>query len=61
MPANIDAGITFIKNEAGPMLEEIEGCRGLSMLVDRETGECIATSSWENPSWAGLPSQLAAG
>jgi heme-degrading monooxygenase HmoA len=48
MPANIDAGITFIKNEAGPMLDTIEGCRGLSMLVDRGTGQCIATSSWEN-------------
>ena len=48
MPGNIDAGITFIKSEAGPMLDKIEGCRGLSMLVDRETGHCIATSSWEN-------------
>jgi quinol monooxygenase YgiN len=47
-PANIDAGIEFIKNEVGPMLDEIEGCRGLSLLVDRETGQCIATSSWEN-------------
>jgi quinol monooxygenase YgiN len=48
MPDNIDAGITFIKTEAVPMLDEIEGCRGLSMLVDRETGHCIATSSWES-------------
>lgn len=48
MPANIDAGIRFIKDEAGPMLAQIEGCRGLSMLVDRETGQCIATSSWED-------------
>ena len=47
-PDNIDAGITFIKDEAGPMLAKIEGCRGLSMLVDRETGHCIATSSWDN-------------
>ena len=47
MPANIDAGITFINSEAGPMLHQIEGCRGLSMLVDRVTGRCIATSSWE--------------
>lgn len=46
-PGNIDAGITFIEGEAGPMLVKIEGCRGLSMLVDRETGHCIATSSWE--------------
>jgi hypothetical protein len=48
MPANIDAGITFIEKDAGPTLEVIEGCRGLSMLVDRETGQCIATSSWED-------------
>jgi len=47
-PANIDAGIEFVKNEAGPMLDKIDGCRGLSMLVDRETGQCIATSSWES-------------
>jgi quinol monooxygenase YgiN len=47
-PENIDAGIAFVKDEAGPMLDQIEGCRGLSMLVDRETGQCIATSSWED-------------
>ena len=47
-PGSIDAGIRFFKNEAVPMLDKIEGCRGLSMLVDRETGQCIATSSWEN-------------
>jgi heme-degrading monooxygenase HmoA len=45
---NVDAGIDFIRSEAGPMLEQIEGCRGLSMLVDHDTGYCIATSSWEN-------------
>jgi heme-degrading monooxygenase HmoA len=48
MPDNIDAGISFVKNEAGPTLEQIEGCRGLSMLVDRESGQCVATSSWES-------------
>jgi quinol monooxygenase YgiN len=47
-PENVDAGIAFVKNEVGPMLDKIEGCRGLSMLVDRETGQCIATSSWDN-------------
>src|SRR3990170_8792734 len=48
MPENITAGIAFVKNEAAPMFDDIEGCRGLSMLVDRETGKCIATSSWES-------------
>lgn len=47
-PGNVDAGIAFIKNEVGPMLDQIEGCRGISFLVDRESGQCIATSSWES-------------
>ncbi|MEQ6901898.1 hypothetical protein [Nocardioides sp. YIM 152588] len=47
-PGNIDAGINFVKNEAWPALERIEGCRGLSMLVDRQSGQCIATSSWDS-------------
>jgi heme-degrading monooxygenase HmoA len=47
-PGNIDAGVRFIEDEAGPMLKRIDGCRGLSMLVDRATGQCIATSSWES-------------
>lgn len=45
-PENIDAGIRFVTQEAAPLLDSIEGCRGLSLLVDRETGQCIATSSW---------------
>jgi quinol monooxygenase YgiN len=48
MPANVEAGITFVQREAGPMLDSIEGCRGLSLLVDRHSGLCIATSSWED-------------
>jgi len=47
-PEKVEAGIAFVKNEVGPMLDKIDGCRGLSMLVDRETGQCIATSSWES-------------
>ena len=31
-PGNLDAGIAFGKIEAGPMLDKIEGWRGLSML-----------------------------
>jgi heme-degrading monooxygenase HmoA len=45
-PENIDAGINFVINEVAPMLDKIEGCRGLSLLADRETGQCIVTSSW---------------
>jgi heme-degrading monooxygenase HmoA len=47
-PGSLDHGVAFVKNEAAPELDRIEGCRGLSMLVDRETGQCILTSSWES-------------
>lgn len=46
-PTNIDAGIKFVINEVAPMLDSIEGCRGVSFLVDRETGQSVATSSWD--------------
>jgi heme-degrading monooxygenase HmoA len=46
-PSNVDAGIAFVQDEAAPMVQAIEGCRGLSLLVDRESGEGIVTSSWE--------------
>ncbi|MFW6869453.1 hypothetical protein ACOACQ_18830 [Nocardioides sp. CPCC 206347] len=47
-PDNIDAGIRFVQDEVAPRLDATEGCRGLSLLVDRETGYCIATSSWDS-------------
>lgn len=45
-PDGVEAGIKLVKNEVAPMLDHIEGSRGLSLLVDRTTGECIITSSW---------------
>lgn len=47
-PEKIDAGIRYFEREAAPLLARTEGCRGLSLLVDRATGQCIATSSWES-------------
>jgi len=45
-PARIDEGISFVRDEVMPAVTGMDGCIGLSMLVNRETGHCIATTSW---------------
>lgn len=47
-PAHVDDGIAFVRDEVMPALQGMDGCIGVSMLVDRETGGVIVTSSWES-------------
>lgn len=46
-PSAIDAGIAYVRDDVMPMISSFEGFVGLSMMVDRETGQCIVTSSWK--------------
>ncbi|WP_067862752.1 hypothetical protein [Nocardia shimofusensis] len=47
-PSSIDRGITYLRTELMPNLAELEGWVGLSLMVDRATGRCIATTAWES-------------
>jgi hypothetical protein len=46
-PSSIDAGITHVRDVVMPALQDVDGCTGLSLLVDRASGRCIATTAWE--------------
>src|SRR3954467_14967564 len=45
-PRAVDDGVAFTRSELWPRIERMDGCIGMSMLVDREAGRCILTSAW---------------
>ena len=47
-PQSIDDAIAYMRDEVMPAVQAMDGCIGLSMLADRDSGRCIATSAWEN-------------
>ncbi|MCF4121358.1 antibiotic biosynthesis monooxygenase [Antribacter sp. KLBMP9083] len=47
-PARIDDGLRLVREEIYPAVSAMDGCAGMSLLVDRQTGRCIATTSWRS-------------
>jgi hypothetical protein len=45
-PRAMDEGVAYVRDEVMPTVTALEDCVGLSMLVDRESGQSIVTSSW---------------
>lgn len=47
-PPMADRGIAFVRDQVWPMVRDMDGCLGLSLVVDRETGRSITTTSWDS-------------
>ena len=45
-PGSIDEGGAYVDDEVMPALMDMDGCIGLSMICDRDSGRCIVTSAW---------------
>ncbi len=45
-PQRMDDGIADVRDNVMPNVLEMDGCIGLSMLCDRDSGRCIVTTSW---------------
>ena len=45
-PAAIEVGIAYVREAVLPAVRDMDGCVGLSMLADRESGRSIITTAW---------------
>jgi heme-degrading monooxygenase HmoA len=46
-PDRMDDGIAEVRDTVLPTVLDMDGCTGLSMLCDRDSGRCIVTTAWE--------------
>jgi quinol monooxygenase YgiN len=47
-PESIEQGIAHVRDDVMPTVLGMEGCNGISMLVDRVSGRCIVTTAWQS-------------
>jgi len=47
-PAAIAAGIDHVRDVVLPTVTAMDGCLGMALVVDRESGRCIATTAWDS-------------
>jgi heme-degrading monooxygenase HmoA len=47
-PQAIDEGIAYVRDEVMPLVQGMDGCVGLSMIADRDSGRCIVTTAWRS-------------
>jgi len=45
-PNRVDDAVAYVRDDVLPGLTRMDGCLGLSMLVERDSGRCIVTSAW---------------
>ena len=47
-PTKIEDGIGVVRDEVFPAVSAMDGFVGMSLLVNRESGRCIATTAWQS-------------
>lgn len=47
-PAKINDGIALVRDDVLPAVTSLDGCVGMSMFVERDSGRCIITTAWES-------------
>ncbi|MFD2792187.1 hypothetical protein ACFS27_01355 [Promicromonospora vindobonensis] len=47
-PAGVDDGLRLVREEIFPAVSAMDGCVGMSMLIDRGSARCITTTAWSS-------------
>src|SRR6478609_3487596 len=45
-PQAMDDAIAYVRDEVAPLVGDMDGYVGISMICDRDSGRCIITSTW---------------